>query len=102
MLGYSAAMSDKRRKHRRKIALVALGVTAAAVVKELRTPADERTWHGALAGILPYDFRRPTRDRMRERWWNPDAPYLTPRVFGVGWDLNFGRITGEARRAAKS
>jgi hypothetical protein len=94
-------MSHKHRKHRGKIALVALGVTAAAVAKELRMPRDERTWHGAVAGFVPYDFRRPTARRMRERWWNPEAPYLTPRMFGVGWDLNFGRITGDARRVAK-
>ena len=93
-------MSHKPGKHRSKIALVALGITAAAVLKEMRMPSDERTWHGALAGIVPYDFRKPTADRMRERWWNAEAPYLTPRMFGVGWDLNFGRIADEARRAA--
>ncbi|MGN6379353.1 MAG: DUF5808 domain-containing protein [Gaiellales bacterium] len=93
-------MPDKHRKHRRKIALLAAGLTAAAVVKELRKPPDKRTWHGRLGGALPYDFRIPTVKRARSRWWNPDAPYLTPRVFGVGWDLNVGRIVDEARRVA--
>ncbi len=31
-------------------------VTAWAVVRELRTPRDLRTWHGRVAGFIPYDF----------------------------------------------
>jgi hypothetical protein len=89
-----------RRRHRKLIATVAMAVTAAAVVKELRTPRDERTWHGKLAGAVPYDFRKPTPSRVRNRWWNPSGPLLSPRVFGVGWDLNVGRVAAEARRAA--
>jgi len=87
------------RRHRKLIATVAVAVTAAAVVKELRTPRDRRTWHGKVAGAVPYDFRMPTRRRIRDRWWNPGGPVLSPRAFGVGWDPNFGRIASEARRA---
>jgi hypothetical protein len=88
-----------RRRHSKLIATLALGVTAAAVVKELRTPSDRRTWHGKLAGAVPYDFRMPTPSRIRSRWWNPDGPVFSPRAFGVGWDPNLGRIASEVRRA---
>ena len=40
---------------------------------------------GRLAG-LPYDFRAPTRSRIRARAWNPDDPRVfTPKAFG--WAL---------------
>ena len=75
------------------VRLVAIGLVVAAVVKELRTPADQRTWHGVVAGFVPYEFRVPTLDRMRERWWNPHNEHLlVPHVFGVGWTLNVGRV----------
>ena len=88
-----------RRSHRKVIFAAAIAVTAAAVVKELRTPRERRTWHGKVAGAVPYDFRKPTASRLRRRWWNADAPILTPRAFGVGWDVNFGRAVSELRRA---
>lgn len=48
---------------------------------------------GRVAGV-PYDFRRPTVARFRSRWWNPNDPrLLTPKTFGVGWDLNLYRLT---------
>lgn len=72
---------------------VALALAAAAVVRELRLPPSERTWHGRVVGV-PYDLRRPTWDRVRQSWWAPQDPRLvTPRAFGVGWALNVGRIT---------
>ena len=38
---------------------------------------------------LPYDWRRPTLARVKQRWWNPDDRRLfTPKVFGWGLDLN--------------
>ena len=44
--------------------------------------------HGKLAGI-PYDFRRPTLSRLKERIWNPADPRIsTPRVYGIGWEIN--------------
>jgi hypothetical protein len=75
-------------------ALAGVGtVVAAAVAKELRKPAGERTWHVEVAGFVPYDFRPPTLRRARDRWWNPRDPrLLTPRVFGVGWELNLARL----------
>ena len=83
----------------RLIRLVLAGLVVAAVVKELRTPPDERTWHGVVAGFIPYDLRVPTLARLRERIWAPeDERLLTPHPFGVGWTLNAGRVVLLVRR----
>jgi hypothetical protein len=72
--------------------LVSFALLVVAVVKELRTPAAERTWHGQI-GIVPYDLRPPTFTRVRDRLWNPDNPHvLVPQPFGVGWSVNVGRV----------
>jgi hypothetical protein len=35
----------------------------------------------------------PDTTRAASRWWNPlDTRILVPRVFGVGWDVNFGAV----------
>lgn len=48
----------------------------------------ERRRTGRWLG-LPYDWRAPTRSRVRERMWNPeDSRLLTPKTFGWGFDLN--------------
>ena len=83
----------------RLIRLIAIGLTVAAIDKELRTPREQRTWHGSVAKYVPYDFRMPTIARARERMWAPeDAQLVKPEVFGVGWTLNFGRLVALARR----
>lgn len=47
---------------------------------------------GTILG-MPYDWRRPTIARAKSRLWNPNEPRLfVPRVFGIGWDINFARI----------
>ncbi|HLS79117.1 MAG TPA: DUF5808 domain-containing protein [Nocardia sp.] len=47
---------------------------------------------GTLAG-MPYDWRRPTAQRLRDRMWNPDDPRVfTPKAFGMGWDINLYRL----------
>ena len=77
----------------RTVRTVGVALVAAAVLKELSRPPAEREWHGQLAGFLPYEFRPPTVERVRERWWNPDDPrVLTPHVFGVGWSVNLARL----------
>lgn len=77
---------------------VGLALLVTAVVRELRTPASERTWHGRI-GVVPYDLRPPTLARMRAAWWSPeDERLLTPRAFGVGWALNLGRLWSLVRR----
>jgi hypothetical protein len=83
------------------LGVLAIGLAVAAVVKELRLPPGERTWHGSVAGFVPYDFRAPTLERARERLWSPESPrLLVPRVFGVGWTVNVGRVVALLRGAA--
>jgi hypothetical protein len=49
---------------------------------------------GTFLGV-PYDWRRPTVARFKERWWNPSDPRLfTPRSFGWGYDVNLARLLG--------
>jgi hypothetical protein len=41
-------------------------------------------------GGLPFDFRRPTKERFGARAWNPgDARLFTPKTFGWGYGINF-------------
>jgi Family of unknown function (DUF5808) len=78
---------------RRIVKLAAFAVFVAAIVEQLRLPAEERTWEGRVGGLVPYDFRMPTLDRARSRWWNPeDDRVFVPTVFGVGWTINFARL----------
>jgi hypothetical protein len=73
--------------------LVGLGLVGAAVATELRKPPHERTWHGRIAGVVPYDFRVPTFERMQYAWWSPDEERIfSESPFGVGWTLNIGRV----------
>ncbi len=66
----------------------ALLLVGAALYDQLRRPAAERTWQGRI-GFVPYDFRPPTVERLKERLWNPDDPRIfTPHVWGVGWAVN--------------
>jgi hypothetical protein len=44
---------------------------------------------------LPYDWRRPTRERVKSRWWNPAEPRLfVPKPFGWGLAINLARLFG--------
>ncbi len=74
-----------------RLALAILGVIA--IIQELRKPQDERTWHGKVVDLVPYDFRVPTIGRVRSTYWNPAGPIFPGKVFGVGWALNFGVLT---------
>jgi hypothetical protein len=86
-----------RSRVRSLAALGSAALVAAAVAKELRTPPRRRRWHGRL-GPIPYDLRRPTPERVRDRLWNPKGPLIGPHVVGVGWTLNLGRLWALARR----
>ncbi|MDQ3765932.1 MAG: DUF5808 domain-containing protein [Actinomycetota bacterium] len=87
------------RRSRRLLGYAVAGTTAAALGQELRKPADQRSWNGHVFGFVPYDFRVPTLERLRSAWWAPDrARIFTPRVFGVGWDVNLGRVVHLLRR----
>ncbi len=56
-------------------------------------PAAKRSpLSGRLLGV-PYDFRPITAERTASRWWNPMNPHVfVPRLFGVGWTVNFAAI----------
>ena len=87
-------------RFRRFVKLVALGLVLAALIDQLRRDPEERTWEGSVAGIVPYDFRMPTFERARSRWWNThDDRLFVPQVFGVGWTINFARLARLARPA---
>jgi hypothetical protein len=77
-------------KHvKRVVRAVWLAVIGAAISDAVLN----RRRHGEVLGFVPYDFRFPTLERARSRTWNPEsARLLTPRSFGVGWTLNFGRL----------
>ena len=70
----------------RTLAWVAL---VAALYQELKKQPEERTWHGRVAGTVPYDFRVPTLEKFREAYWDPDTDRVfSDRVIGVGWAVN--------------
>jgi Family of unknown function (DUF5808) len=80
-------------RFRRFVKLAAFGLVVAAVIEQLRRDPEERTWEGAVAGIVPYDFRMPTFERARSRWWNSaDGRLFVPQVFGIGWTVNLARL----------
>jgi len=74
------------------VRIVTIGVVVAAVATELAKPEEERTWQGRVFDLVPYDFRLPNWDRIREAYWNPESDRLfSDRVFGVGWAVNLYR-----------
>jgi hypothetical protein len=80
------------RRVRRLVRFTVFGLVVAAVATELAKPEPERTWEGRVFGLVPYDFRPPTWERIRNAYWNPDSDRLfTDRVFGVGWAVNLHR-----------
>jgi hypothetical protein len=71
------------------VRMAVIGAVAGALYTELRKPPAERTWHGRLLGFVPYDFRLPSIESLREAYWNPHSPRIfTPRPLGVGWAIN--------------
>lgn len=70
----------------RTVVIVLVGL---AVRDQLRLPPEERTWHGRVGDVIPYDFRRPTLERILATYWNKESSQiLVPQVFGVGWTVN--------------
>ena len=80
-------------RFRRLMWLVVMGLFAAAVYQELQKPPEQRTWHGRVLGFIPYDFRFPTLERIRDAYWNPADPRIfTDRVLGIGWAINLYQL----------
>lgn len=87
------ARKRKGRRPGQNLWRLALAIVAAiAVAQELRKPPGERTWQGKVADLVPYDFRKPTVERFRDTYWNPDGPILPGKAWGVGWALNLGAV----------
>jgi hypothetical protein len=81
------------KRGRRFWRILSLGLIGAAVATELRKPEGEREWHGYVGGVVPYEFRPPTLERIKLALWNPADPRVfVPTVFGVGWTINFARL----------
>ena len=73
--------------------MAALAALAGAVYTELRKPPEERTWHGRLLGVVPYDFRPPTPAKLMSAWWNPKSNTIVGEpAFGVGWSINIAAL----------
>jgi hypothetical protein len=92
-----------RRRHRlRDLArLIGLGLLIASVVRELRLPREQRTWHGLVFGKVPYDLRPPTAERFKATLWNPDnSNIVVPTALGVGWTVNFAALRTRLSGAA--
>jgi len=88
----------------RTLAWIAL---IAAIYQELKKPPAERTWHGKVGGVIPYDFRVPTWERVKAAYWDPSSDTVfTDRVLGVGWAVNipvlFRKLTEAATQYATS
>ncbi|MFC2032765.1 DUF5808 domain-containing protein [Chloroflexota bacterium] len=74
----------------RVIQAAAITLAVSAICQELEKPKIERNWYGKIAGFVPYDFRMSTIAKLKESWWNSyDSRVFTPRVFGIGWAINF-------------
>jgi hypothetical protein len=95
------------KKRQKKLVRKALNVTWAAslvgligmaIAEQLSRPPQERTWRGSIFNI-PYDFRLPTPERVRNEFWNKNTSRIfVPHAFGMGWGLNlYPLIHPEAR-----
>ena len=70
-----------------------IGAVLGAIYVELRKAPEERTWNGRLLGVVPYDFRLPSVEKLRQAYWNPHSPKLfTDRPLGVGWSINIPTV----------
>jgi hypothetical protein len=80
-------------KLRRLFKVATLALLLGAIREESNKPEDQRTWNGMVAGVVPYDFRPPTFERLKAALWSPeDERLITPHPWGVGWTINVGRL----------
>jgi hypothetical protein len=77
---------------KRTTQMAVLALFGLAMYKEMSQPEDQRQWHGRMLGV-PYDFRPPTSQRFRDAWWNERAGWITTTPWGLGWTINFHRLT---------
>jgi hypothetical protein len=82
-----------KRKFKTIVRIVTLATVVAAVKQELEKPEGQRDWHGTVGGVVPYDFRAPTAEKIKSTLFDPDNDrIIVPQVWGVGWTLNLGRL----------
>ncbi len=75
-------------RHKNNLQLIMTLFTLATVIYAVKTKQS----HGTFLRV-PFEFRRPTAQRVRKRWWNPDDESIfTPHVFGVGWSINVYQV----------
>ncbi len=75
------------------LAAVSLILIATSLYQELRQPREIRKWHGKVWRFIPYDFRWPAWGRIKDTYWNHyERQILTPRLFGIGWGINFNAL----------
>jgi hypothetical protein len=80
----------------------AITIVLVAVCQELEKPAEERKWTGSV-GPVPYDFRIPTLERIKETYWNQyDSRIFLPMVFGIGWTVNFFALLEKCRLVGRA
>ena len=83
--------SERERPGVRPLAVlrsVGAAFVVATIVYAIRTKQAEGRFL-----LVPYDFRVPTLQRIRDSLWNPDDPRLfAPRAFGIGWSVNLYRV----------
>lgn len=89
-------LRDEAGRHGESRAVAALGSPAgyaASVSAALgEQGGDPLQPQGRLLG-MPYDFRGASVERVGARVWNPADPRIfTPRLFGLGWTVNFGAL----------
>lgn len=90
-------------KLKRLIRLLSFGVLGAAIYQEMSKDPAERTGEGTVGGVVPYDFRPPTVEKVKSSLWNPADPRLfTPTVFGVGWTINFATLFAMLKQAKET
>ena len=98
--GMKRNREDGKSRRINPLRIIVAALVIAALIKELRLPKDQRTWHGKLGDIVPYDFRMPTVYKFKATLWNPGGPIIVGRVFGVGWTLNFGALVERIKAMA--
>ncbi|MCL5962454.1 MAG: DUF5808 domain-containing protein [Chloroflexi bacterium] len=94
-------MKKLLKKLRKLVVVTLIVLLVGAVIRELSKPPEQRTWHGLILGV-PYDFRPPTLERVKEVYWNPNDKRLFPgRVFGLGWGINFAALYEKVARSGQ-
>lgn len=77
------------------LTVIVVIIAAVAIRRQLSLPKGDRTWHGTVDVPVPYEFRKPTVDRLKNSVWNPgDDRLFVPMAFGVGWSVNLARFLG--------